>query len=234
MRLKVKYGESVDNAIRYLQAFLEQYKDDYPILESNLNIYITLKAADEKRCPDNEREFILTESASIDAEQAKNAKYQAEALTSWTQFFHHKEFLYHRLLHNIEMDQDYIDTAEEKGRSPENIEKRRKQLEKAQERLINENQRMAFVKLLNDQIEEKQVKWLFLKCMLPNQHYDYYIQSYIIFENVAGESWHYVAPPYGQPFEPYTNDSKYLKKGLPDAITKQAAKKERKRRRKSS
>ena len=40
MKLTIKSGETLENAMKYIQAFFDEMKDEYPILKTNLNGYI--------------------------------------------------------------------------------------------------------------------------------------------------------------------------------------------------
>ena len=110
----------------------------------------------------------------------------------------------------VSLDERYLDTAEEKNRKPEAIEKRKQQLEENRSELKKVEAIAEVVRKCNTLLEEGNVKWFFLKHKGRNKPYTYEISPFIIFENVDGESWHFASfesryeTPYG-----------VLRKGLP-------------------
>ena len=210
MKLTIKSGESVDNALKYLQEFLSARKEEYPILAGNLNIYITMKGFGNLICPENEKEYLLTREGVVDVEQNKVSASQKTALEGWETYVSVQLKKVRKAAEAVSLDEQYLESAEDKNRKPDAIEKRKRQLEKNRSELKEAEATAKLVQKLDTLVKEGKVKWRFLKSMDRKSPYNYEISPYIIFENVDGESWHFVSfesryeTPYGS-----------LRKGLP-------------------
>ncbi|MBR1442038.1 MAG: hypothetical protein IJ583_00710, partial [Firmicutes bacterium] len=74
-------------------------------------------------------------------------------------------------LHDISVAENYISTANEKGRKPENIEKRKKALLKYQEKLKIVDESVSFYGLLIDFLVNHKVKVLFIQHNNKSRYY---------------------------------------------------------------
>lgn len=191
MKLVIKKGESVDDALQYLQDFLAEYSAEYPKLKSNMNIYITLEGYDRRICPENDKEFILTKEKLIDVEGEELEKKKLLALRSWQVFLLSQKDDVKRAEKNVTLDLRYINSAEERGRKPEAIEKRKELLAKNQKILKDEKDYNLFLKELNSLVEKNEIKWFFRKFISRKSAYDYTITPYIVFENDSIGCWYY-------------------------------------------
>lgn len=86
MKLTIKSGESIDKALQYLRAYLEQYKEDYPMLKGNMNVYVTVEGLGNRICPDNEREKALTGEKPIDIDASHILAKRKEAIEGWERY----------------------------------------------------------------------------------------------------------------------------------------------------
>lgn len=128
MKVTIKSGESVENALKYLQEFLEKIKEEYPLLTRNMNVYFNLKGFGELICPENEKEYLLTKSDEIDVDVQLRKDARENLLAFWTDYLRRNTHVrsYSFLQRNIDTDRRYIDTAEAKGRRPDLVKKRQK------------------------------------------------------------------------------------------------------------
>ena len=210
MKITIKNGESVDNALKYLSDFLNERKDEYPILAGNLNIYVSLKGFGELICPENNKDYILTRNGVIDLEETRINESREFALDGWKKYMSAQRKQLDSAKHKVSLDVEYLKTAEKKQRKPETIEKRKMLLEKNRVELENAEKTIQLLNSLNAHVLENKIKWHYLKKCSKNAPYSYNISPSIIFENVNGETWHFTAyksrydTPYG-----------FLKKGFP-------------------
>lgn len=203
MKLVIKSGESVDNALAYLRDFLEGYKEEYPMLKGNMNIYVTLEGFGHRGCPDNEKEYVLTGGDPDDVEERNIGARKEEALAGWKNYVKAQYNKVKNFTTELDIAMRYIDTAEQKGRKPENVEKRKALVEKSKANLKEAEEMADVVGKLNDLLEAGNVKWYFVKHVSKSSPYNYKITPYIIFEDNAGAAWHFVGyenryeRPYG-------------------------------------
>lgn len=186
MKLTIKSGVTVDKALEYLTDFLSEVKEEYPILKGNMNVYLTLQGLDRRICPENEKEYVLTEEHIVDVEGSRIQVAKNELLEAWERFVQNTGRAVQNAKHKIEVDFQYLGTAEEKGRKPENIEKRKLQLENNQALLKQAKEKQEFVQMLNDCVKTGNIKWYFLKSVSRKSSYDYSIDANIIFHEVDG------------------------------------------------
>ena len=210
MKLTIKSGESVGNALQYLQDFLSKYKEDYPILIGNMNVYITIKGFGNVMCPENEKEFVLSRDGVEDTEPQKFFERQEWAKKGWEKFVSVQLNQRIKAFDAVEADIHYLNTAEKNGRKPATINKRKAQLELNRKILYKADKTVELVQKLNTKFKEGTIKWYFQKKLSSKSLHTYEIVPYIIFGNIDGEYWHFAAyeskwqTPYGS-----------LRKGLP-------------------
>lgn len=129
MKLVIESGITVDEAIEMLKSFLNEQCAGYTYLKSKMNVYVDLKNDNRQICPNNEREFILSGKKVLDIlenEQQNIFREMLDRLHDCVQFFKRQ---YESREQDITRDQKYLDTAEEKGRKKERIEKRKGELQ---------------------------------------------------------------------------------------------------------
>lgn len=205
MKLIIKSGESVEHAIKYLTDFLSQRKEEYPLLKSNMNIYVALEGFGHRICPENEKEYILTGEEVIDTEQINIAKSKEAALKGWKAYvsYHNKQVL--SASRDVNVGIQYLETAEKKGLKPETIERRKHALEEYRCELKKSQELAAFIHQLDSLVTEGQVKWFFEKHTQKSTYYIYNFTPNIIFEYMNGdvcEDWYFAGymSQYETPF----------------------------------
>lgn len=222
MRLIIKSGESVEHAIKYLTDFLSQRKEEYPLLKSNMNIYVALEGFGHIICPENEKEYILTGEEVIDTEQINIAKSQEAALKGWKAYvsYHSKQVL--SASRDVDTGIQHLETAEKKKLKPETIERRKRALEEYRRELKNSQKLAAFIHQLDSLVNEGKIKWFFEKHPQKSAYYIYNLTPNIIFEYMNGdvcEDWYFAGymSQYETPFGS-------LHSGLPKGYIKQQEK----------
>ena len=209
MKITIKNGESVENALTYLTDFLNAWKDEYPILAGNLNIYVTLKGFGERICPENDKEYVLSCNGIVDLEEAKINEKKEFTLAGWKKYiaaqYKHRD----SAAHAVDLDIEYLKSAEKKKRKPETIEKRKRLLEDNRSLLKTAQDNINLLKELNNRVNENKIKWHIVKKVHGKNQYTYDIHAYIIFENVAGETWYFSSYT-----SKYTTPYGYLTKGV--------------------
>ncbi len=203
MKLTIKSGESIENALDYLRKQLEPYKDDFPLLKGNMNVYVTLEGFGHKDCPDNTKELVLSGDEPIDMEKSRVFAARKQALDGWERFYNKNLEDTIRYEAAIESDIRYIETAEEKGRKPENVEKRKKELLKNKAALQGTQEKNKLLVALNERVLSGNVEWLFNKQTKRNATYDYTLNPILVFKGIENRDWHFVyfesrwETPYG-------------------------------------
>lgn len=184
MKIIFKKHEDVREMLWTLSDFLMKQAVDYPLLKEKIEINIELKNSKGQICPDNERvfynclgkiypmdafgmEFVDQEYSGFD----ESIEILDERVDEWEKIFYKEEDLNWILMdrwesfifthignieYELENDKMYIATAEKRGRSLKNVEKRKKRIEK------NE-------KLLKDMRESKNSLYVFLEKVKKNE-----------------------------------------------------------------
>lgn len=193
MKLTIKSGESIENAINYLINFLEQYKEDYPILKGNMNVYLTLKGFGSRNCPDNEAEFILSETLPVDVEASSRMAKIKELTDTWKSFYNTHEA--HRVMaaRNVKKCINSLNQAIERGLTQRTIERRDDALVSSNKTLSKADEYFQFLTVLNDRIVKNEVQFYVVKNIGSRSSYDYTFTAYIIFENVEGKNYYFSA-----------------------------------------
>lgn len=192
MKLTIKSGESVDHAIQYLTEFLLERKEEYPLLKGNMNVYVTLEGFGHRNCPENEKEYILTDEQPIDVELSQLLAKKNEAKEGWKRYLAVQAKKVQSAASAVDLDIRYLETAEGKGRKPETIERRKAQLERNQTDLAQAKEWLELVQSLNEILNQGKIKWYFEKAKSSKSPYTYTITPYIIFEDGDGDNWHFV------------------------------------------
>lgn len=186
MKLIIKEGESVENAIKYLQDFLEKYKNEYPILKGNMNIYITLEGFGHKDCPENEKEFILSGNGDpVDVEQWRKEKAIEETFSVWKRIQEKHNASIEWVEKDIKREEEYLATAQEKGKRTDLIEKHQKQLETNKEKLNQLHEYSHYLDQLRDAIRNRRAV-LFFNRYNEKSPYSYELDFYFVFEDIDG------------------------------------------------
>ena len=201
MKIIINKGENIKNAINLLNNFILENYSEYPILKNTLNIYITLKNESDEVCPDNEKEYMLTNNYIIDILKERKQQALDELLIYWDHFRNRLSREIEKIENYIKLDENYINTSIEKNRKKENIEKKKKIYEKNKKDLDLLIKNKNFIDILNSKIIENKIKIKFIKENSINSIYNYNLNVSIIFENIDNENYYF--------------DNNGLHKGLP-------------------
>nr|WP_308741991.1 hypothetical protein [uncultured Anaerocolumna sp.] len=160
MRIVCEKGLDARKMMKILMDFIDEETLGYPTLKEDMKIEITLKNNINQINPNNEREFYFgqKELDKKEAEEESELDYYLKE--------HWKMFLLQSidsLMQEIETDRSYISTAEENGRKPENIERRKKALAKKEKRLIEEKERQVQLRPFVDMVKNEQVRYRYTK-----------------------------------------------------------------------
>ena len=201
MKITINKGENIEDAINLLSKFILQNYSNYPILKNTLNIYMTLKNENEEVCPDNEKEYMLNNNCIIDILKERKKQALDELFNYWLRFRNSFSIKIAEFENLIKLDENYINTAIEKNKKKENIEKRKKIYEKNKDELELLIKNKNFIENLHLKILEDDVKIQFIKENSKNSIYSYNLYVLIIFEDIENENYYF--------------DNKGLHKGLP-------------------
>lgn len=183
MKITIKAGESVENAMKYLQAFFDERKEEYPVLKSHMNVYVNIGGFGDVFSPDNEKILILNREGVIDAEEQLQEEARKAILDKWETFCKRNSKFREEwsILRDIEKDQKYIETAEEKGRRPDLVEKRKKKLQQNLERLEIARQVFEYIQRIISFVNENQ-KTIFYTKHRESRFGRMVMRAYIIIE----------------------------------------------------
>lgn len=186
MKLVIKKGTSVENAMKSISEFLLDNYSDYPIIKNTMNVYIALENENGQICPDNEKEFSITQEEVKDVmEEEKNIKLN-EILDDWQSLRTHHSNRLERLEREVANDVAYLDRAKENGRKESNIAKRKKQHEKNKEELEEERKTNEKIILFDNAINENNFTVCFTKYTDRRSPYKYRLDVMLVFKDVDG------------------------------------------------
>lgn len=210
MKLTIQRGESIENAIQYLQDFLENKKQEFPILHENMSIYFELKGFGERFCPDNKKNYILKENGPVDVDTLRQKTAKEATLDGWKRYLRHQCKNLGLIKSKIADEVRYLSVAEKMGRKPETIARHEHQLEAHQSDLLEAQSRNRLLQTLNDCVQSGNFKWFFAKDVLKQQPYNYTFRAGMFFENSDGFTGYFIG--YRSEYGNWGS----LRSGLPD------------------
>lgn len=210
MKLTIKSGVSTAKAMMYIENFLDDNYKDYAFLKGNLNLYITLKDDENRNCPDNEKEYVLAAENTTDVEAEKIAAAKRKVLSSWKKHIEYHKRMLEKKIKEVSIDENYLATAKDKGRKPENIEKRQRLYQKNQIELRKMNETNDLLEKLDQCVNSRKMEWYITKWKGRRKtSYDYSFEVYLLFRNIGGFTGYYEESPY------HNGRTGVLRKGLP-------------------
>lgn len=161
MKITFEKGLKVSEALELFRNFMMDEAEEYPILKNNMSIDILLINDIGQISPNNERKFTFGK-ADYDKIKIEEQEYADERLREeWKSFI--SDFHCRNLSRAIESDRNYIETAHEKNRNPQYVEKRKILLLKHEEELVNEKARLESLNRFIDLVNENKVKYEYIE-----------------------------------------------------------------------
>lgn len=186
MKITIEKGTRVEDAIKMFSNFLNENFSEYPILKNDMRIYITLKNEDNQTCSDNEQEYILNQSGLFkNVFEDEKRRVTTELMREWGAFLHFRQKNVNTLRRKVDLDNNYLETAHEKGRKEENIEKRKIQLNNNKLDLKNAIKALELAESLNMAIKNNNYKTYFFKSQYGST-YKYRLDATFVFDNIEG------------------------------------------------
>jgi hypothetical protein len=146
--------------IRLLSDFLQDKADDYRLLKNDMTVTVLLENVVGLDDPDNERVFHFNNEDLTKYDEEKKEQAAFKLSEEWISYTIDSR---KSMKDHIETDKNYLATANEKNRSLQNIERRKKTLQRHERELVIEEERMAFISRFIDLVNEGNVKYEFVK-----------------------------------------------------------------------
>lgn len=162
MKIVIKSETPFAIALEKISQFLTENYNDYPMLKSNMNIYVTLKNSNGQNCPDNEKEYILT------GEDVKDVFREEKKLSN-----------------QIKNYENYLATSKDKKRKKENIEKRREEYSKHKQQYESQNKKLQLLIDLDEVVKSGEFITYYIKTT-HRLSYKYNLETIFIFDNING------------------------------------------------
>lgn len=191
MKLVIKSGESAENAVAFLQDFLMQHTQNYPMLKGDMIVSVSLADCDHRIFPDNQKEYILTGEEVIDVETYLRTVSFDRVISWWKEFVASKQAAVLRIEKCLDADLRYLIAAEEKGMPQDLIEERLKKKQRNQALLQQVTETYSHVLLLDDAFRKRNYSTIYLKQFHRSKPYGYDLDCYIVFESIHGVIWHF-------------------------------------------
>lgn len=190
MKLVINRGTTVKSAIEQISDFLESNYASYPVLKSNMNVYITLDNSNGQVCPDNEKEFVISANGVKDTQAEMKKRALKKALDKWQIFYNHCKSDIKSCEANIQRDVNYLETAKEKERKAINIEKRKLEFEKNTKQLEKSKGIYDTVRILDKALEEHKCLFHFFVSTGRNK-YQMSMECVLVWEDIEGYTCHF-------------------------------------------
>lgn len=127
MKITVEAG-TYDEAIDELRKFLNENYAAYPNIARNVSIEFELYDSKNRICPDNEKEFKISDGKVTDHLNQEMAEAIETVKRKLGNEVKSLEDQVSAMTRHIKLDESYLAAKDEKGRKPENVEKRREEL----------------------------------------------------------------------------------------------------------
>lgn len=177
MKIIFEKGIKVCQMTECFKKFILEQAEEYPILKNDMVVSITLRNNINQINPDNERKFIFTKK---DIDEIEEAQRREELVRADLMFKEQWELFTQdcseSIIREIESDKKYLDSAEEMGRSLQNIEKRKKTFEKNQKHLEQEYEDLRAIAPYLQMYEKGQVDFKYE----TEECYDVFTDEYSI------------------------------------------------------
>ena len=156
MKITFEKNMRLWEALELFEDFIKEQSGDYFLLKGNMTINVSLKNDIGRINPDNERQFYFDKKQFELLQNDKRRKEDIRLEDEWDLYTGNHRFS--ELVKAINADHKYLAEAQEKRRSLEKIEKRKKELQKHERQLNNEKSRLEFLKPFIEMVNEKRVK----------------------------------------------------------------------------
>lgn len=159
MKIICEKGHDARMMMEILYDFLLRETGEYPILKDDMVIEITLKNDIKQINPNNEREFYLGQKEIDEKQEYEDDYYHSILEENWRLFANTSTVILER---DIETAKNYIATASENNRKPENVEKRKKELMKLEKRLQKEKEKAMKLQPFIRMVEKGDVEYKYI------------------------------------------------------------------------
>lgn len=158
MKITIESGTTYTEALEILKNFLDKNYAEYPILEKKMNIYFYLNGKAGQICPDNKQEYLISKQGVTDVKQVEMIEAVEETKTEIGNRISSLERQLFSINRYIRLDESYLSTAESKGRKPENIEKRKEELNKHYKERQDHQELLRIYSCVYNAVKEKNYK----------------------------------------------------------------------------
>ena len=200
MKITIPKGTTLENALEHVKNLLAEQYSEYPLLNKDINIYVTLKDEKGKLCPDNKKEYFCTKDGFVDVLEQKISQAKKETIEQWKYYLEDQKLTVFRLQKAVSTDTNYFETAVEKNRKPENIEKRKTIAEENKKKL---ERRLRYVEKLErlNTIFQERPRFYIQQCLCGGE-YSYTLTINLLFKDIDGKDYYF--------------SEGYLNKGIPE------------------
>lgn len=155
MKINIKKGQDINEAVESFKKFLEKNTAGYNILESDMNIYLTLQSEDGDVCPLNDRNFIMIDKEIMDVDSRIRTVVRRELTSNGLKYIDNQIKEIQKLPKLVEKaEKQYIDSVEKKRKS-ETIKKNKEELEVLEYRLSKMDENIAYWEKVREVLENK-------------------------------------------------------------------------------
>lgn len=197
MKITVEKGIDVKQAISYVKEFLTNKSEEYPILKSNLNIYISLCNEEGEVIKENQSEYYISEK-ELGEFTIKDIRKEKEDLAKKNIFKNWKEFVFAQKVRikdlegEILLDKTYLHNAKVRKRKQENIDKRKNSLKEKENRLEDEIKKNKLLNKLENAFNEGYYSLYYKEVEGSKKGSEKVVKAYIVFnKSVLGNVIHF-------------------------------------------
>lgn len=191
MKITIDKEMTPEDAMNAVRDFLQPYLVDYPMVKSDISLYINLKGKLGGKCPDNDKIFHITQGGVVDVVNAKMKQSIDDLCYNWQWYIKNAQNHLNFLKKEIEKDLNYLETAEEKGRKQENIAAREAKLMDHRCELTKSQKTFDFLEELDALVQSKAAKIFCVRTKYNTRFCDDSYEVFYVFEDINGVSYYY-------------------------------------------
>ena len=194
MKISVPQGETLENALAYLDGYLSQYKDTYGVLRGRLNLYISLESEDHTLCPDEECNIELTGEGAYDLDESKFDAVKFVVLQRWKRYVNAVRSRPDLLQAKVYRVQKILDASGGLDLSEEVVQKRQEDVEEAIQCLEEALKERELVNTLEQRIKDNEFRWILQRLGEEGDYKEFYPAAYLFFEDKDRGTYYYPGP----------------------------------------